>query len=599
MIKIFDQQMNLKTIIDESQAGYKMQFNSLWTASFSFPADDPKHDECLAFRIAEFWDGDDYIDKFRIMPQTKKRDDSGKNISYECEHVLGTLLDDVLFQYHQTDNLSPKDTIDYLLGFQTQTNWVVGQVDFDYLYSYKWESDNILSALFSLTKPYLDEFMWSWDTSGYPWKLNLVKPPSSVSAEVRYRKNLKGISRETDPTNIITRIYPLGYGDGVNQLTIKDVNNGVPYIEKNTDLYGVISDVWVDKRYEKAQSLKDAGQSILDDASVPKITYQATASDLYQATKDPLEKFTYGALIHIIDDDLGIDFNARLMTIEKPDYKGRPNEITFDIENKPNSLSDQHVNLMDRQRINDTYAQGATNIDTHDYNDNCDPTHPAVIKFFIPNEMVHINKSSLSFNTEALRAYSKATTAAGSVNKTTTSASGGSVNKTTTSAAGGNHTHVMFSSIGFTSNGAPDSSVQLECANGFTVNVNDGTAAATDYSTKGASGDHTHNVSIDIPSHTHDVTIDIPTHTHGISYGIYEEKTLPTSITVEVDGTLVPNLSLNETNIDIISYLSKDIDGKVERGKFHEIKITPNDLGRINTNVINQFFIQSRGGGNY
>jgi phage minor structural protein len=43
-----------------------------------------------------------------------------------------------------------------------------------------------------------------------------------------------GIEKDEDPTEIITRLYPLGYGEGVNQLTISSVNNGVPYIDADT-----------------------------------------------------------------------------------------------------------------------------------------------------------------------------------------------------------------------------------------------------------------------------------------------------------------------------------------------------------------------------
>lgn len=54
----------------------------------------------------------------------------------------------------------------------------------------------------------------------------------------------------------------------------------------------------------------------------------------------------------------------------------------------------------------------------------------------------------------------------------------------------------------------------------------------------------------------------------------------------------------SEMDIDIIPYLSKDDSGKVLRGQFHDIKNTPNSLGRLVINVVTQLFVQSRGGGN-
>lgn len=60
---------------------------------------------------------------------------------------------------------------------------------------------------------------------------------------VRRRYNMTSYTRGRDPQNIVTRLYPLGYGEGINQLNIKGVNDGVPYIQSPkeiTDKYGII-----------------------------------------------------------------------------------------------------------------------------------------------------------------------------------------------------------------------------------------------------------------------------------------------------------------------------------------------------------------------
>src|SRR5699024_5513184 len=67
------------------------------------------------------------------------------------------------------------------------------------------------------------------------------------STEIRIAKNLKSISQSVDPTEIITRLTPLGTRvesedeDATDasqaRLTIEDVNNGLPYIDRQ-DLIG-------------------------------------------------------------------------------------------------------------------------------------------------------------------------------------------------------------------------------------------------------------------------------------------------------------------------------------------------------------------------
>ncbi|MEK5107212.1 hypothetical protein MHI57_10710 [Cytobacillus sp. FSL K6-0129] len=105
---------------------------------------------------------------------------------------------------------------------------------------------------------------------------------------------------------------------------------------------------------------------------------------------------------------------------------------------------------------------------------------------------------------------------------------------------------------------------------------------------------HTHNVSI--PNHSHE--IELPDHNHDIEHGIYKLDRLPTSVEIKVDGSIVPYTATSGTGIDIVPYLGTDSSGKVTRG-WHEIEIKPNDLCRINAQITTQFFIQSRGGGNF
>ncbi|WP_241993880.1 hypothetical protein [Mesobacillus foraminis] len=114
---------------------------------------------------------------------------------------------------------------------------------------------------------------------------------------------------------------------------------------------------------------------------------------------------------------------------------------------------------------------------------------------------------------------------------------------------------------------------------------------------------HTHNFStpnhshdVTIPDHTHDFTL--PDHTHEIQHGIYKLNRTSSAVTIKVDGNTVPHTSTSGDNINLIPYLKQDSGGKVVRG-WHSVEITPNDLGRITAQITTQFFIQSRGDGNY
>lgn len=72
------------------------------------------------------------------------------------------------------------------------------------------------------------------DTTSYPWTLNVVRADDTDATELRYSRNMEEISEEVLDTDFATRLYPLGYGEGVNQLNIKSVNGGTAYIDSPT-----------------------------------------------------------------------------------------------------------------------------------------------------------------------------------------------------------------------------------------------------------------------------------------------------------------------------------------------------------------------------
>lgn len=633
-VTIYDLQMRPVAMLENAfDISYEMPMNALWTASFNLPADDPKNAECQPLYFVEIFDESERIELFRILPSALRKNSSGSVITYQCEHVLGTLLDDILFQYHTIGNLGvyTRDVLAYILSKQSTARWQLGTVEFSHQFEYNWENENLLGALFSVPKPFVDEYQWTWDTTSYPWTLNLIRPSNEVQAVIRYGVNMQGIERVIDPSNVVTRIYGLGYGEGVNQLTFAEINGGKPYLDAEPEYiekYGLMQTVFVDRRFEYPETLMARCQALLNELKHPRVTYTVQASELYQLTGDPLDKFRTGAMVRVIDKEIGEDVTFRVLNVRKKDVIGAPGNVEIEIANRPQDIAGSIADLRNRQYANEVYAQGATNFDSHDFADNCDPEHPAVLRFWIPEETVRINKVRLSYRVEAFRAYERAIAGGGAI--TTTTAAGGASTPTTSTTpqqvqtTSSSPTTVESSS---TSNvwelfriyvpaavedasnhnhGIPSGTV-LRKADGGTV-----TFIESGAHTHALTADHRHNVTIpshnhtvtipshnhtvNIPNHTHDITL--PNHTHDIEYGIFEGPT-PTALTVRVDGNVVPGLGTSANDVDIVPYLAKDEGGRIQRGVWHTIEIAPNSLGRIVANVVTQIFVQSRGGGNY
>ncbi len=653
------------------------------------PIDDPKNELCDSFNVLEITHHDEYIGLFRIIPQKTSIQDN--IINYECEHVLATLLGDVLFKYHQFTNYTTRQVLQFILDEQTTKHWVLDRVDFERRFHYKFENENgLLAPVLSIPEPFNEPYRFEYNTQTYPWELSLVRPSEVVKGELRWGKNMGSFDEVLDPTEIVNRIYPLGAGEGVNQLDITEVNNSVPYIEDAESIkkYGLFQYVWVDNRFENAKTLMANGESLLSQWKDPKISLEAKASDLSMKEEFKHERLREGDLVEIIVPDRD-SYIVRIVNESKGDLFGRYEDIDFELNNKLDDIATTQADVERKQQVNDAYSMGATNIMNFTYQDNCDSAVPALIPIYIDDDVVNINTCELTFRTKAFRAYSQATHGGGAIVESTSSggsvvkstSSGGGTTRSTTSGGGttatsssGGGTTATSSSGGGTSKSTNSggSTTQSSTSAGthrhrvFNYNNNfgtvpaddnwqyysaprvaDGTAigavfipgAAGDIYTHSADGAHNHSVSIPahshsfstpnhshdvsisnhthqvtIPNHAHDVTIpdhtheidipnhsheiELPNHTHDINHGIYELNETPSNVEIRVDGNVVDFDSTSGDRIDIVDYLEKDDSGKVTRGR-HEIEISPNDLARIEADVILRVFIQSHLGGNY
>ena len=348
--------------------------------------------------------------------------------------------------------------------------------------------------------------------------------------------------------------------------------------------------------------------------SVPYLSYAVEAIDLFEKTKSDYDRFVAGKLVHVIDKEEGIDFNAYITETTKTVGVATP-KLT--VANKEKDIASSISDLQERARIEQTYSQGATNLMQIAYADNADADHPARLKFFVPAEMVRINKLLLQFQLESFRSFSQATGGGGKISDTTNS--GGSCSDTTdsgggtydsTESGGGDYATTGVDSYTGNRSGGHNHGIspgtRLAIWGGSDEN---GNLIGSGYVEFVKSGDHLHNITIrshshdfSVPSHSHSFMIpahshsfSIPEHTHEIKPGIYE-GTIASMVTIKVDGNEVP---VDGTEIDIIKYLSTDDSGKIQRNTWHEIEITPDTMTRIIANVFIQLFVNSRGEGDY
>lgn len=609
-VTVYDQSGKLLGVLENAdEIAYTITHNDLWTASFSLPSGEAKNALCQAHNMVRLPDETRKTGLYRIvgMPSSEETAEGGRK-TYSLEHVMATLLDDVLFGYHEIGGtgVPTAQVIAYILDRQTVRRWALGVCEFSDQFVYKFENASLLSALLSLGNVLTDDFTWDFDTTTTPWTVNLRHADATPGCGIHYMRNMVGIEKTMDASTLVTRLYLLGYGEGVNQLTIRDVNGGLPYIDADTiAVWGVKSSVFADTRIEDAATLKARGQAVLDRYKNPYISYTASAIDLTRITGQEWDNFMPGKLVRVMDGEHGVDFSARIVSIAKSDARGRPGDIEITIANTPRDAADSINTLADRMGISELYSQGATNLYSQQYTDNADQSHPARMRVYVPIGCVRINKMLLSWQLEAFRAYETGA-AAGGGTVTTTDGGGGSTQTssnggggTSTSSSGGAGTATTTQKAvttafrgntggPYTDAGARDNTAaatgttaaQSEVSTGnngddYTSNAGTGSTGSdgSHYHTitnhrhsmedgdnytgyyqprATAAGSHTHSG----PSHRHVVdghTHSVPAHSHGLNshtHGMYHYHSYDHSHTIEIPELAI-SLSGHRHTVDV------------------------------------------------
>lgn len=594
MTEVFDRASRRRVAVLENahNVSEEQRINAVWQLRFSLPWDDPKNQFCKPFHYVRHDGGELY----RIMPEALNVEETGA-YTYQCEHVLATLIDHVLFGHHVVGNLGvyTEDCIRYVLDHQLVKNWVLDQCDFRRQFEYGWEQESLLSALFSIANPLPGPYLWRTDTSYYPWKLSLKRLEAGrPELYVRRRHNMGTFHRDRDPQQIVTRIYPKGYGEGVNQLGIESVNGGVPYLQSPqavVDKYGLIERVWVDRRYEDPESLKAAAQAMLDELQEPAVSYEVGFQELSSADWDRAE---VGRRVRVVFPELGERVDTFVTQVNR-DF-GDVTQSSIVVANKETSIASSLADMADRQRIEQTYAQGATQLYAQALQANCDSRKGAVMDFFIPVEMRIVNKVLAKIRMGPFRAYSQSTqsqearaavTSYAGEQSSTSSSGGGSV---TSTAGGGGVT---------TDTGKSGINVEYGVASTF-----ESAGHTHQYEEVQAHQhritlyDHTHRV--DVPAHQHGFSISghahevtVPGHAHDITPGIFEFGD-PQGFALYVNGERRGEFQGRTAEVDLTAHLAGK-DGRIPRGRWLDMEIRPNDLAYVSLDLIVQGFVQSRG----
>lgn len=616
-----------------------LRMNALGSLSFKLPYEDSKNDFCNVFWYVRREEG---TELYRILPSELVDSEEGY-VAYECEHVLATLLDKVMPGAVQAGGLGvrTREVLEMVLAQQPVDDitglrdWVLGGCDFARQFEYLFEDENLLGAIFSVPQCFAEDYIWRTDTSSYPWRISLERfSRTGVPSHWIWRGvNRLSLIKSSDPKSLCTKLYARGAGEGVNQITIAEQTGGFGYVISDAEhlaKYGVKEKVWVDRRYTIAENLYGAAMAMLTELQDPIVQYEC----------EWLEGAGIGDIVMI--DDKIVSFVTEIDIawdeVEKSSCK---------LANKTTDIVTDIAELADRQRIEATYSQGATNIYSSSIVNNADAEHPVELDFFIPSDMRTVNSVVISVKVGQFRAYSGTTStleqSIGSSGASSQRSSGSSSSNTggaenmdstgdtsfslsgTTSSAD-NHEHGLpihkhaLGETGLTY--ASKQSTTITQGHSHQINIvgtHKHANGETQYNARTVcylAGVHSHTLTFSAAQtkhthamrhyhnieHTHEVTV--PAHSHTIVAGINLFGN-PTAVRLEINGVDKGWYNADygsegdfEFELDITSMLAS-ANETIERGSYHTISFYPDDLAQIQVTYTVIGFIQSYIGGNY
>ena len=245
------------------------------------------------------------------------------------EHLIMALKDVIMFGTVEPKDIKKKATtvkakeaIQHIL--KQQNDWTLGTFDYSNVENpYSFNSDDLYSALETVSSS-LEDCIWEYNFSAYPFKLNIRKLTDTIGSEMRTDRNIRTLKKTIDRSRMYTRIYPIGK----NNLHI-DGN----YLSKNEGTYGIISHTETDNGQDTKDKLQAWAQERLNRHCEPSVTVSISGMDLSASTGEALDSFTIGKKCQVPLPEYGTTITERVTKLTYRDAVADPTDVTIILAN--------------------------------------------------------------------------------------------------------------------------------------------------------------------------------------------------------------------------------------------------------------------------
>lgn len=294
---------------------------------------------------------------FRVI-EAERRLGLQEETTYRLEHAIST-LEDSLAIGTQSMSAPVATVIATLLESQNVRHWVLGDCevpeDVEVIYEYSYQ--NLLAAIMGITASLPPEYYWEFDTLRHPFVMHLRRLPEADGCEMRMRRNLTYVTLTIDRSQLCTRLYPFGAGEGTDRVTLAALT-GSQHIDSDTAAtWGYVSRTITAPDVYDSPTLKLVAERYLERYGAPKVSVVGEAVDLSEMTGERLDYFRVGVACQLALPDYGVTMRERVITTAWPDVYNQPLRLDVMMSSRIRDAADEIAELM-REATNSKLVGG-------------------------------------------------------------------------------------------------------------------------------------------------------------------------------------------------------------------------------------------------
>lgn len=255
------------------------------------------------------------------------------------DHAISTLMDGLLPEQLKIGSASVDavDVLAQLLTYQPETRWQMGTCELSQHLTYDFDAGtNLWTAINNVKALSPAEMMWQYDFSTYPWTLNLVNMPNTVSCEARFNGALTSATVSTGRDDLVTRMYAYGK----NGITVGTVNDGKDYIDADTiEEWGIVCGKYTDNSITDKKTLLENAKKELAKKKTPPISIDVSLVELSAITGLPYDHFRLGSICRVAMPKFGRCYDERILTLNADNVLLEPQKVQVTMSTEGKSVS--------------------------------------------------------------------------------------------------------------------------------------------------------------------------------------------------------------------------------------------------------------------